>query len=122
MLQIYKKNLISREFYFILLKQNFKSMSRIHELTLNNPSLVINTIEIINSLFNKSKYTELSVNLIKNYRENKQNDYNRIDGLKLYEATKEFWSGIYNISDCCDFKDNDKTSDKIVIIFFIEQR
>jgi hypothetical protein len=64
-------------------------MSRIHELTLNNPSLVINTIEIINSLFNKSKYTELSVNLIKNYRENKQNDYNRIDGLKL-ELIHEF--------------------------------
>ena len=64
-------------------------MSRIHELTLNNPSLVINTIEIINSLFNKSKYTELSVNLIKNYRENKQNNYNRIDGLKL-ELIHEF--------------------------------
>jgi hypothetical protein len=81
-----------------------------HELTLNNPSLVINAIEIINSLFNKSKYTELSVNLIKNYRENKQNDYNRIDGLKL-ELIHEF-----NLDE--DFI-NPKSNEEILNLHFV---
>ena len=85
-------------------------MSRIHELTLNNPSLVINAIEIINSLFNKSKYTELSVNLIKNYRENKQNNYNRIDGLKL-ELIHEF-----NLDE--DFI-NPKSNEEILNLHFV---
>jgi hypothetical protein len=85
-------------------------MSRMHELTLNNPSLVINAIEIINSLFNKSKYTELSVNLIKNYRESKQNNYNRIDGIKL-ELIHEF-----NLDE--DFI-NPKSNEEILNLHFV---
>jgi hypothetical protein len=64
-------------------------MSRLNELKRDNPSLILNVIEIINSLFNKSKYTELSVNLIKNYRENRMNNYDRADNLKL-ELIHEF--------------------------------
>jgi hypothetical protein len=58
-------------------------MSRLNELKRDNPSLILNVIEIINSLFNKSKYTELSVNLIKNYRDNRMNNHERVDNLKL---------------------------------------
>ena len=64
-------------------------MSRLNELKRDNPSLILNVIEIINSLFNKSKYTELSVNLIKNYRDNRINNYDRADNLKL-ELIHEF--------------------------------
>jgi hypothetical protein len=66
-------------------------MSRLNELKRDNPSLILNVIEIINSLFNKSKYTELSVNLIKNYRNNRMNNYDRADAdnLKL-ELINEF--------------------------------
>jgi hypothetical protein len=41
-------------------------MSRIDELKKQNPQYVVDTIGIINSLFEKTKYTELSLNLIKN--------------------------------------------------------
>ena len=64
-------------------------MSRLNELKRDNPSLILNVIEIINSLFNKSKYTELSVNLIKNYRDNRINNYDRANNLKL-ELIHEF--------------------------------
>ena len=64
-------------------------MSRLNELKRDNPSLILNVIEIINSLFNKSKYTELSVNLIKNYRESRINNHERVDNLKL-ELIHEF--------------------------------
>jgi hypothetical protein len=64
-------------------------MSRLNELKRDNPSLILNVIEIINSLFNKSKYTELSVNLIKNYRDNRINNYDRANNLKL-ELINEF--------------------------------
>ena len=41
-------------------------MSKINELKKQNPQFNIDNIEIIHNLFgNKSKYTELSINLIK---------------------------------------------------------
>ena len=45
-------------------------MSRIEQLKKQNPSYSIEIIDIINNLFDKVKYTELSVNLIKNKRKN----------------------------------------------------
>jgi hypothetical protein len=44
-------------------------MSRIEQLKKQNPSYTIEIIDIINNLFDKVKYTELSVNLIKNKRQ-----------------------------------------------------
>jgi len=44
-------------------------MSRIEQLKKQNPSYTIEIIDIINNLFNKVKYTELSVNLIKTKRQ-----------------------------------------------------
>lgn len=44
-------------------------MSRIENLKKQNPSYTIEIIDIINNLFDKVKYTELSVNLIKNKRQ-----------------------------------------------------
>lgn len=43
-------------------------MSRIEQLKKQNPSYTIEIIDIINNLLDKVKYTELSVNLIKNKR------------------------------------------------------
>jgi hypothetical protein len=82
-------------------------MSRLNELKRDNPSLIINVIEIINSLFNKSKYTELSVNLIKNYRESRINNHERVDNLKL-ELIHEF-----NLDE--DFV-NSKSNEEIINI------
>ena len=44
-------------------------MSRIEQLKKQNPSYTIEIIDIINNLFDKVKYTELSVNLIKGKRQ-----------------------------------------------------
>jgi hypothetical protein len=44
-------------------------MSRIEQLKKQNPSYTIEIIDIINNLFDKVKYTELSVNLIKTKRQ-----------------------------------------------------
>jgi hypothetical protein len=44
-------------------------MSRIEQLKKQNPSYTIEIIDIINNLFDKVKYTELSVNLIKSKRQ-----------------------------------------------------
>lgn len=41
-------------------------MSKIEELKKQNPSLVIDVIGIIHQLFDKPKYTEMAINLIKN--------------------------------------------------------
>jgi hypothetical protein len=41
-------------------------MSKIEELKKQNPTLVVDVIGIIDQLFDKSKYTEMAVNLIKN--------------------------------------------------------
>lgn len=43
-------------------------MSRIEQLKKQNPNYTIEIIDIINNLFGKVKYTELSINLIKNKR------------------------------------------------------
>ena len=47
-------------------------MSRIEQLKQQNPEYVIDVIKIINDLFEKTKYTELSLNLIK--KSNRVND------------------------------------------------
>ena len=44
-------------------------MSRIEQLKNQNPNLTIDVVDIINNLFDKVKYTELSVNLIKTKRQ-----------------------------------------------------
>ena len=44
-------------------------MSRIEQLKKQNPNYTIEIIDIINDLVGKVKYTELSLNLIKNKRE-----------------------------------------------------
>ena len=49
-------------------------MSRIEQLKNQNPNLTIDVVDIINNLFDKVKYTELSVNLIKNKRKNYSRD------------------------------------------------
>lgn len=48
-------------------------MSRIENLKKQNPDFTIEIIDILNSLFDKVKYTELSVNLIKNRRKKHPN-------------------------------------------------
>ena len=42
-------------------------MSRIEVLKKQNPSLNFNVIDIINMLFDKTKYTEMTLNLVKNF-------------------------------------------------------
>ena len=53
-------------------------MSRIEELKKQNPNLSINVIDIINEILSKSKYTEMSVNLIKNKFDTKDNNKKHI--------------------------------------------
>jgi hypothetical protein len=45
-------------------------MSKIEELKKQNPTLIIDVVDIIDQLFDKSKYTEMAVNLIKNKTSN----------------------------------------------------
>ena len=61
-------------------------MSRIEELKKQNPSYTIEIIDIINNLFEKVKYTELSVNLIKN----KRNSYGRNAESLISELVSEY--------------------------------
>ena len=53
-------------------------MSRIEELKKQNPNLSINVIDIINEILSKSKYTEMSINLIKNKFDAKDNNKKHI--------------------------------------------
>jgi hypothetical protein len=64
-------------------------MSRIHELKLNNPSFTIDIIGIINELFSKSKYAELSVNLIKTRKNSFQHGEGQKEDL-ITELSTEF--------------------------------
>ena len=41
-------------------------MSKIEELKKQNPHYTIDSVDIINSLLGKSKYTEMVINLVKN--------------------------------------------------------
>lgn len=50
-------------------------MSRIEVLKKQNPSLNFNVIDIINMLFDKTKYTEMTLNLVKNFTLSK-NEFN----------------------------------------------
>ena len=61
-------------------------MSKIEELKKQNPTLVIDVVAIIDQLFNKSKYTEMAVNLIKNKISNQNNHVDDI----LNELTREY--------------------------------
>lgn len=61
-------------------------MSRIEELKKQNPNYTIEIIDIINNLFEKVKYTELSVNLIKN----KRNSYKRSAENLISELVSEY--------------------------------
>jgi hypothetical protein len=61
-------------------------MSKIEELKKQNPTLVIDVVGIIDQLFDKSKYTEMAVNLIKNKISN-QNTH--IDDI-VNELTREY--------------------------------
>lgn len=67
--QRYKKYLIHKELYIIFSKNEVKTMSRIEQLKKQNPNYTIEIIDIINNLVGKVKYTELSLNLIKNKRD-----------------------------------------------------
>ena len=61
-------------------------MSKIEELKKQNPTLVVDVIGIINQLFDKSKYTEMAVNLIKNKISNQNT---QIEGI-IDELTREY--------------------------------
>ena len=76
-MQIYKTFVDSNEKNFYIFK-NCKIMSRIEELKKQNPNLSINVIDIINEILSKSKYTEMSINLIKNKFDAKDNNKRHI--------------------------------------------
>jgi hypothetical protein len=61
-------------------------MSKIEELKKQNPTLVIDVISIIDQLFDKSKYTEMAVNLIKNKISNQNTHIEDI----VNELTREY--------------------------------
>lgn len=61
-------------------------MSKIEELKKQNPTLVIDVVGIIDQLFNKSKYTEMAVNLIKNKISNQNTHIEDI----VNELTREY--------------------------------
>lgn len=61
-------------------------MSKIEELKKQNPSLVIDVIGIIHQLFDKPKYTEMAVNLIKNKISNQNYQIEDI----INELTREY--------------------------------
>jgi hypothetical protein len=61
-------------------------MSRIEELKKQNPKYTIDVIDIINSLVPKTKYTELSLNLIKD----KRKSYSRSSADLLMEMVNEY--------------------------------
>jgi hypothetical protein len=61
-------------------------MSKIEELKKQNPTLVIDVVGIINQLFDKPKYTEMAVNLIKNKISNQNTQIEEI----INELTREY--------------------------------
>jgi hypothetical protein len=61
-------------------------MSRIEQLKKQNPNYTIEVIDIINSLFGKVKYTELSINLIKNERNSHKKHYEDL----IFELVNEY--------------------------------
>jgi hypothetical protein len=61
-------------------------MSKIEELKKQNPTLAIDVIGIIHELFEKTKYTEMAVNLIKNKIENRNS---HVEGL-IDELSREY--------------------------------
>ena len=61
-------------------------MSKIEELKKQNPSLVIDVIGIIHQLFDKPKYTEMAINLIKNKISNQNYQIEDI----VNELTREY--------------------------------
>ena len=71
-------------------------MSKINELKKQNPQFNIDNIEIIHNLFgNKSKYTELSINLIKDKLTSESNFEENImaELINEYEVSEEFLKG-----------------------------
>jgi len=66
--------------------KNLKHMSKIEELKKQNPTLAIDVIGIIHELFEKTKYTEMAVNLIKNKIENRNS---HVEGL-IDELSREY--------------------------------
>lgn len=71
-------------------------MSKINELKKQNPQFNIDNIEIIHNLFgNKSKYTELSINLIKDKLTSESNFEENIiaELIHEYEVDEEFLKG-----------------------------
>ena len=61
-------------------------MSKIEELKKQNPSLVIDVVGIIHQLFDKPKYTEMAINLIKNKISNQNYQIEDI----VNELTREY--------------------------------
>jgi hypothetical protein len=61
-------------------------MSKIEELKKQNPTLIIDVVDIIGQLFDKSKYTEMAVNLIKNKTSNQNSHVEEI----VNELTREY--------------------------------
>lgn len=61
-------------------------MSKIEELRKQNPALVIDVVGIINQLFDKPKYTEMAINLIKNKISNQNYQIEDI----VNELTREY--------------------------------
>ena len=74
-------------------------MSKINELKKQNPQFNIDNIEIIHNLFgNKSKYTELSINLIKDKLTSESNFEENImeELINEYEVDEGFLKGKTN--------------------------
>ena len=69
-------------------------MSRIEQLKKQNPSNTIEIIDIINNLFDKVKYTELSVNLIKTKRQG----YSRSSEDMINELVMEYGQDRENLT------------------------
>jgi|LakMenE01Jun11ns_1017448.scaffolds.fasta_scaffold9781936_1 hypothetical protein len=69
-------------------------MSRIEQLKKQNPSYTIEIIDIINNLFEKVKYTELSVNLIKTKRQG----YSRSSEDMINELVMEYGQDRENLT------------------------
>jgi hypothetical protein len=61
-------------------------MSKIEELKKQNPTLIIDVVDIIDQLLDKSKYTEMAVNLIKNKISNQNSHLEEI----VNELTREY--------------------------------
>ena len=75
----------SQNYLIYILTNNSLIMSRIEELKKQNPHYVIDTVDIINDLFEKTKYTEMVINLAKNKFSSSKNHINDLINELVHE-------------------------------------